>query len=419
MTEKLRREARQLLVVVGLDGLSISFVFAVYTMYLLAKGMTLMDAAVVNMCYHLAVPLLEIPTGAVADIWGRKRSFLASTIVWVVCAVTYGISSSMLGFIAAEVLAAIATSLASGCLDAHIWDVVADRGSSAGLCIEEVQSLNHTVTSWIHATNALAAAVGGALGAWLYTLNISFPWYATGIGFALTYIAAKRLLPKDTACGPNGHNVISAIVEITAVSWRGVKISMKNKPLRQMVLFSVVNSLALAPFFMFWQPRFSGLIGKTLLLGLMWVLIETAKVAGGQLAERLKHKVNRYPLMAVSTGLVAVCGLVAAISSQVLTVTVAFLALELLLGSQALGAKVKNQVDITDSGHGGAEGKKNLRATILSANSMAKGVGSSVGLLAAGFLSQHLSIGAAWVLGAAVLAAETLMIIYWMMEGDS
>lgn len=418
MPESIKRGTRNLLVIVGLQNLSISFISAVYTVYLLAKGMTLLEAAVINTCFHLAIPLLEIPTGAVADIWGRKRSFIASAIIWVLSAVVYGTSTTMEKFIAAELIGALGYTLASGCLDALIWDTVAEKGSSVGLAAEKVNGLNSTITAWARNAGAVMAAIGGYAGSFLYNLDISLPWYVTGLCFAGTSIIALKLIPNEPVKHHNIRDVLAAIRKVAEVSIHGVRISVRVRALRRMLAFTALNNLALAPFFMFWQPKFTGITNWPLMLGVLWLLIQVSKVAGSYLGEKLRKVCSRYSLMAITTAGMVLTGAISAVAEELVIAVIAFVALEVLLSAQMFGAKIKNQIDITECGHGDPGAEKNLRATILSASSMLGGVGSAIGLSGGGYLSQHFTVTSSWLAASGVLMLELIMILLWARNGD-
>ncbi len=53
----------------------------VYTLYLISKGLNLFEVNLVNVVFYVTLSLFEIPTGAYADIFGRKSSLVLSAAV--------------------------------------------------------------------------------------------------------------------------------------------------------------------------------------------------------------------------------------------------------------------------------------------------------------------------------------------------
>ncbi|MFH1668012.1 MAG: hypothetical protein ABH884_03260, partial [Candidatus Komeilibacteria bacterium] len=53
---------------------------SVYVVFLLQNSLSLFQVSLANLCFMLGVFIFEIPTGAVADIMGRKFSFVLSNV---------------------------------------------------------------------------------------------------------------------------------------------------------------------------------------------------------------------------------------------------------------------------------------------------------------------------------------------------
>ncbi len=73
---------RTYLVLLTLNTLSASFIWGINTLFLLDAGLNNTEAFSANAFFTAGMLLFEIPTGIVADIWGRKLSYLlgASTL---------------------------------------------------------------------------------------------------------------------------------------------------------------------------------------------------------------------------------------------------------------------------------------------------------------------------------------------------
>src|SRR5262245_30118550 len=94
----------------------------VYPLFLLSRGLDLFQINVVFAVYLVTVFLFEVPTGAVADRMGRKQSFLLSCLLRGVAYGLYARAESFADCLAAEIIDAIGTTLASGALEAWAVD---------------------------------------------------------------------------------------------------------------------------------------------------------------------------------------------------------------------------------------------------------------------------------------------------------
>ncbi len=60
--------------------LAASLIWGINTIFLLDAGLSNFEAFAANACFTAGMVLFEIPTGVVADHWGRRASFLCGTL---------------------------------------------------------------------------------------------------------------------------------------------------------------------------------------------------------------------------------------------------------------------------------------------------------------------------------------------------
>ncbi|HET6760021.1 MAG TPA: hypothetical protein VFH20_12160, partial [Propionibacteriaceae bacterium] len=60
--------------------LAASLIWGINTIFLLDAGLSNFEAFAANACFTAGMVLFEIPTGVVADRWGRRASFLCGTL---------------------------------------------------------------------------------------------------------------------------------------------------------------------------------------------------------------------------------------------------------------------------------------------------------------------------------------------------
>jgi MFS family permease len=91
-------------------------------------GLTLGQILLVNAWFMIWNFLLEVPTGTVADVWGRKASIVLSGAVGVVAVLVYVSAPSLPRFLLAEILFATSFTLLSGANEALLYDSLKELG---------------------------------------------------------------------------------------------------------------------------------------------------------------------------------------------------------------------------------------------------------------------------------------------------
>ena len=73
-----------------------------YVLFLLSRGLDLFQVSVVPAVFFIVSVFFEVPTGAFADLAGRKKAFLLSCLLRMVAFGMYAFAHHFTAFIAAE-----------------------------------------------------------------------------------------------------------------------------------------------------------------------------------------------------------------------------------------------------------------------------------------------------------------------------
>src|SRR5215470_19599941 len=122
------RTERTYYLVFGLYNLSWAFIGPMYALFLLHRGLDLFQMTVVPAVYWIVSFLFEVPTGAFADLAGRKTAFVLSCAVRMVAFGMYAVADGFGGFVLAEFVDALGSTLANGALDAWAVDSLRAEG---------------------------------------------------------------------------------------------------------------------------------------------------------------------------------------------------------------------------------------------------------------------------------------------------
>jgi len=111
------------------------FYYPVFTILFLDYGLTIEQFALLNTVWAITIVVAEVPSGALADIFGRKTlivitSFLMVFEMLVIAFMPLGNSTIIFwGFLINRVLSGLAEAMASGADEAIAYDSLAEEGS--------------------------------------------------------------------------------------------------------------------------------------------------------------------------------------------------------------------------------------------------------------------------------------------------
>jgi len=108
--------------------LQLNITSAIWVLYLAFKGMSLIEIGILESIYHMTGLILEIPSGAIADLYGRKFSVIAGRIVNLISCILMITANSFLEFSIAFILSSAAMNMNSGAAEALIYDSLKELG---------------------------------------------------------------------------------------------------------------------------------------------------------------------------------------------------------------------------------------------------------------------------------------------------
>ncbi|MGG7144218.1 MFS transporter [Clostridium nigeriense] len=143
---------------------------AIWVLYLGYKGMSLAEIGLLEGIFHITGFLSEIPTGALADLFGRRKSMIIGRITSVLSAIIMLFSNSFIGFAIGFVLSAWGYNLNSGSEEALVYDTLKILNRE-----DEYLNINGRLNLIIEVSQGLAVFIGGLL---------------SQINFSISYIVA-------------------------------------------------------------------------------------------------------------------------------------------------------------------------------------------------------------------------------------
>ena len=312
-----------------------------------ARGLTLTEITFLEVPIFLLITLAEVPTGAVADRFGRRISLVIASAVLAVSMLVYGVAATYPLILLSNFTWGLAFTFRSGADTALLFDSLKAIGREA-----DFAKINGR--SW--ALSSTAMLLGLLLGAPLaaafgYTAAITVAAIVHGCALP---IALSMREPREVAA----HEREPYLRTLTA----GVAEVWRRPPLRWLFLFSgVMTPAAVAPLVLFQQPWLAQQGVPVAWVGLWQSPVQAAQILGSlalpwalaRAGERASYAA--LPL-AVFLGGVALAGVDRA------WIAVAFVAMALARGLQ--GPLVDNTINHRI--------ESQRRATVLSVHSVVR-----------------------------------------------
>lgn len=357
------------------------FLAPVYPLFLLSRGLDLFEINVVLAVYLLVTFAFEVPTGAVADRFGRKLSFVLACAVRTFAFLLYTRTRSLGDCLVAEVIDGIGTTLASGALEAWAVDGVRAEGG---------RTATDRMFARAEVIRRLAVIGGGIACGYLAERDWNLPWFAAAALFTATGIVAMRAMDDGRApAHPTG-----ARPSVRATAATAIAAVATTPPLLVICALTLAGSFAVFPVWHYWQARLEPLTGEgPWLMGWILAALNLAGLAGSAVLPRLLGRFGRAPVLA---GAFAWRGVVLALAASATRVS-------LVVGGLVLQEVASGLVEPVllawTNEHVGAAG----RATVLSIRSAFLTFGGAAGLIVLGLVARAHGIPAAWGLSALVL----------------
>jgi MFS family permease len=232
MTDEARRVQRVYLLLTLLSTLSASFIWGINTLFLLDAGLNNAEAFAANAFFTAGMVIFEVPTGALADLWGRRVSYLlgaatllGSTLLYLAM---WHAHAPLWGWAIASVVLGLGFTFFSGATEAWLVDALA--ASEFGGRLESVMARGQVVGG----AAMLAGSVAG--GAIAQATNLGMPYVIRSVCLGLTLVAAFFLM-RDIGFTPDRSK--GPLKEVRRVLRATLDNGWRNSPVRWIMLSAV------------------------------------------------------------------------------------------------------------------------------------------------------------------------------------
>ena len=305
MTDGARRVQRTYLLLTLLSTLAASLIWGINTLFLLDAGLSNTEAFAANAFFTLGQVVFEVPTGVVADVRGRRASYLLGASTLLVSTILYllmwQIQAPFWGWALSSALIGLGFTFFSGAVEAWLVDALGHHGYQSGL---------ESVFARGQATAGVAMLTGSVAGGFLaQATNLGVP-YLVRAGLLGATLLAAALLMKDLGFAPKrGSGPIGEMRRVLRASIDG---GWRRPPIRWVMLAAPFSMGVGIYAFYALQPYLLELYGDPNafgVAGLAAAIVAGAQILGGLSVPLLRRLFARRTDVLIGAGVINVAAL--------------------------------------------------------------------------------------------------------------
>lgn len=266
-----------------LHTLAASLIWGINTLFLLDAGLSNSQAFAANAFFTAGSVVFEVPTGVIADVRGRRFSYLLGTLTLTLATVLYlwmwRIHAGFWLWAVASAILGLGFTFFSGAVEAWLVDALKATGFRGQL--DAVFARGEIV-------EGVAMLAGSVAGGYLaQETSLGVPYVARAIVLGLTFLVALVLM-HDVGFTPNRGG--GMVQEMTGVLRGALVYGLRNPPVRPVMFANIFTSGVSMYAFYAMQPYLLQLYGDPHaygIAGLAAAVVGGAQIGGGVLVPHL------------------------------------------------------------------------------------------------------------------------------------
>ena len=365
-----------------------SLVMPIVVLFYQDNNMGMHEIFLLKAIYSVAVVFMEIPSGWMADVWGRKKTLILGSILGSVGFLMYSLSYGFLAFAVAEIVLGIGHSFVSGADSALLYDSLKADNKTNKYTKEEGK-----ITSF----GNFAEAIAGILGGFLAAISLRTPFYFQFAVAAMAIPAALTLIEPQLNTSKHIHSIKKLVQNIKSTL-------ITNQNLRISILLSAVTGTATLTFAWLVQPFFKAINLPVEMFGIFWTALNLAVGVSSVFAHKVELFIGKRNSLLLIVVLVAAGYFLSGIAINYWGI--AFLFLFYLIRGLATPI-LKNYINqYTES---------EVRATMLSVRNFIIRITFAVIGPLLGWITDNISLNYAFLLAGGIYLISALIIVFpWL-----
>nr|AUN37645.1 putative integral membrane transport protein [uncultured bacterium] len=375
-----------------LKGVAFGMITSFWLIYLTQRrGLTLTQATLVDVSFWIAATLGEIPTGVVADTMGRKASLAIGAGLMSVSVLAWAFAPTIPLIVITYAALSLGITFLTGADEAFFYETLQANGRSADYA---------RLTGRVGAVMLAAMAVSNVASGLLASVDLILPFIAAAISMML--MLGVVLTFREPHVISKTNEASEARPSYAQILRQSLTIMRTRPTLRSAVLYLTIIPLAailMETFFL--QPQTLSLGVPLAAVGVVVMAVQIANMLGSAWSDRIQKRfgadrtVSRAPLFIIVSLL-----LLAALQIFPALIFIGFISFITSVVRPLLMSRI--QAEVPD----------NIRATVLSMQSLMFTALFTVSEPLLGFTADHFGLSIAYV-GLAAALGLLLLALVW------
>ncbi|MCF7925868.1 MAG: MFS transporter [Candidatus Izimaplasma sp.] len=256
---------------------NINFTHGIWVMYLLSKEFTLFDIGVFESVFHISSMVFEVPTGMIADLFGRKLSRILGVFVALMYITIMLVFDSYGMIVLAFTLLGLSYTFESGSGEALVYDSLKKLGKA-----DEFIHFNGRKEVFYQLAMTLSLLIGGYIAMIRFELNFQLMF-----GIYVIAIVLLALMKDVTFQNLTNHSIVLRFKHHFIDS---TKIVLSNKRLFFLILISALIAAPVTTIFFFAQDYLLELGYTRGMIGVFLAGHSLCAALGGFFAVKIEKK---------------------------------------------------------------------------------------------------------------------------------
>lgn len=251
---------------------------AIWMIYLSSKGMSLSQLGILEGIFHVTCFLCEVPTGAIADMFGRKFSVILGRISAVISTILMILSTNIIGFAAAFVFSGLSYTFNSGSGESLTYDSLKE------LNIEnQYKKIAGNINFLIEIAQGIAIIIGGILSdrRFLYAYLLCLAVETISMFIAL-FFTEPGIRDENTG----NMSIIKQVKDSAVIIKNDLNI------LYLILFFSLISTLGTTVYF-YCQNYFDELHFSKTIISIIFTMDNVLNALSAKYAFKIEQKLNK------------------------------------------------------------------------------------------------------------------------------
>lgn len=259
---------------------------AIWMIYLSSKGLSLSQLGILEGIFHVTCFLCEVPTGAIADMFGRKFSVVLGRMSAVISTILMIFSTNIIGFTIAFIFSGLSYTLNSGSGESLTYDSLKE------LNIEnQYKKVAGNINFLIEIAQGIAIIIGGILSDKRFLYAYLLCLVVEAISMFVAFIFTEPSI-RDK----NQEN----IGMVKQVKNSAVIIKNDLNILYLILFFSLISTLGTTVYF-YCQNYFDELHFSKTLISIIFTMDNVLNALSAKFAFKIEEKLNKKGIVILMT----------------------------------------------------------------------------------------------------------------------